>query len=191
MLRHGLEAHRALVLGDGDGRFTAELARTNPHVQIDYVDLSSRMGQLTQARVNASDVSNPGRVVIRQGDAREMPWEAHYQLVATHFFFDVFEADDLRRLIARVAAGTDNSAIWMVSEFDLPSGGWVRVGSAILIRTMYLFFRIAAGLRTRRIADWRQSLRLAGFERQEQAFFWRGLIVSELWRKRQLSRESA
>ena len=41
-------ARRALVLGDGDGRFLRELLRQNPVVQADYVDLSSRMLQLAR-----------------------------------------------------------------------------------------------------------------------------------------------
>ena len=34
---------RALVIGDGDGRFTARLLRANPAVQIDAVDASTAM----------------------------------------------------------------------------------------------------------------------------------------------------
>ena len=34
---------RALVLGDGDGRFTARLLRANPEVEIDTVDASTAM----------------------------------------------------------------------------------------------------------------------------------------------------
>ena len=36
-------ARRALVLGDGDGRFLAALVRQGGEVSVDYVDLSARM----------------------------------------------------------------------------------------------------------------------------------------------------
>ena len=34
------DCRRALVLGDGDGRFTAKLLDANPSVQVDAVDIS-------------------------------------------------------------------------------------------------------------------------------------------------------
>src|ERR1035437_5857973 len=34
------ECRRALIIGDGDGRFTARLLRANPAVQVDAVDAS-------------------------------------------------------------------------------------------------------------------------------------------------------
>src|SRR6202034_2691193 len=39
---------RALILGDGDGRFTAHLLRENPHLKITAVDGSPRMIQSLQ-----------------------------------------------------------------------------------------------------------------------------------------------
>ena len=42
-LRELADSRRALVIGDGDGRFTARLLRANPGIQIDAVDSSAAM----------------------------------------------------------------------------------------------------------------------------------------------------
>ena len=56
-------ARRALVLGDGDGRFLKELLRRNSVLSADYVDLSGRMLELARqkAGVGAGGVSESRR----------------------------------------------------------------------------------------------------------------------------------
>ena len=81
-------ARRALVLGDGDGRFLAELLRWNLAVRADYVDLSGRMLELARAKAGAD------RVRYMQGDARKLEFaRGEYDLITTHFFFDCFGPD--------------------------------------------------------------------------------------------------
>ena len=48
-----LKRHRrALILGDGDGRFTARLLATNPQISVDAVDSSAAMLNLLSERVS-------------------------------------------------------------------------------------------------------------------------------------------
>ncbi len=44
-------ARRALVLGDGDGRFLRRLLDASPELHADYVDRSQKMLEITQRRV--------------------------------------------------------------------------------------------------------------------------------------------
>ena len=43
---------RALILGDGDGRFTARLLAANPEISVDAVDSSATMLHLLTKRVS-------------------------------------------------------------------------------------------------------------------------------------------
>ena len=45
-----VDSRLALVVGEGDGRFLAELLRTNPRIQVDCVDASKKMLRLARAR---------------------------------------------------------------------------------------------------------------------------------------------
>ena len=166
-------ARRALVLGDGDGRFLRELLRRNSLVRADYVDLSK--GMLALARQKAGD----DRVDFRQGDALAMEFpQDEYDLIATHFFFDCFRPNELAMLIERVARAARPGAQWIVSEFRTPN-----VLARALVSALYLFFGITTGLKTRKLADHRPILRSQGFRLTSASHSRGGLVVSELWER--------
>ena len=105
-------AQTALVLGDGDGRFLAELLRAIPSVQVDAVDASAAMIALARERTGS------GRVRFHCEDARELPFApGAYNLLVTHFFLDCFSDAELAGLIPRLAAASTAEARWVVSEF--------------------------------------------------------------------------
>ena len=166
-------ARRALVLGDGDGRFLRELLRQNSMVRADYVDLSRRMLELARRRAGAD------RVNYKMADARtvELPRD-EYDVIATHFFFDCFDARDLEILIGRVAKTAKPGAKWIVSEFCVAT-----MPARLLVRFLYLFFRITTGLRTRKLADHRPILRAHGFNMINASRSHGALVVSELWER--------
>jgi SAM-dependent methyltransferase len=74
-------SRRALVLGDGDGRFTARLLRRNPQVEVEAVDLSAGMLRLLGRRCGFAGE----RLRARREDAREFVPEPGADLVATHY----------------------------------------------------------------------------------------------------------
>jgi SAM-dependent methyltransferase len=164
---------RALILGDGDGRFVAEFAKLSA-ASIDYVDSSARMLDLARAR------AGNGRVQYRHADALTVPLDSHgYDLIVTHFFLDCFDASGLERLIERVHAATRPGALWLISEFRQP--GWARS----LLAAMYWFFRTTAGLSNNRLVDHRPLLEHCGFRLLHEETSRRGLLASELWQRSQ------
>jgi SAM-dependent methyltransferase len=159
------DARRALVLGDGDGRFLARLLAANPGVAADYVDASGRMLQLARERTGSA------RVEYRQGDALTLPLApAEYDLIATHFFLDCFDEAGARALISRVTA-----------EFRQP--WW----AAPILGGLYLFFRVTTGLRTSRLVDHRPLLQEQGYRLERVEESWFGLLASELWVRKLLA----
>jgi ubiquinone/menaquinone biosynthesis C-methylase UbiE len=163
------DARRALILGDGDGRFLARSAAAS-QACIDYVDLSARMLELARQRAGTHGIA------YHQADALTLPLApAEYDLIATHFFLDCFDERDLEILIERTARASQPGALWLISEFRRPQ--W----AAPLLSTLYLFFRLTTGLTTRRLTDHRPLLVKHGFRlrREETSCF--GLLASELW----------
>jgi len=169
------DARRVLVLGDGDGRFLARLARELPRADVDSIEASRRMQELARARAT---------VHHRLGDARELSLSVgEYDLVATHFFLDCFDAADCPRLIARIASAAAPRARWLISEFRQAPRGWRALWSRAWIAALYLFFRATTGLRTRALVDHHPLLSRHGFRlvREETSRF--GLLASELWER--------
>lgn len=166
-------ARRALVLGDGDGRFLRELLRRNPAVRADYVDLSGRMLELARAKAGMD------RARYMQGDARKLEFaQAEYDLIATHFFFDCFGAAELEGLIGRVADAAKPGARWIVSEFRTDN-----IPARLLVSALYLFFGITTGLRNRKLADHRPLMQAHGFRLLKASHSRGALVVSELWER--------
>lgn len=164
-------ARRALMLGDGDGRFLAKFAASSP-ASIDYIDASAGMLQLARARAP--------RANFCQGDALMVPLApAAYDLVVTHFFLDCFRDTELEGLAKRITDASQPGARWLISEFRQPS--W----ATPILSAMYLFFRIVTGLQTNYLVDHRPILRRHGFRLIREATSRAGLLASELWVKSQ------
>jgi cyclopropane fatty-acyl-phospholipid synthase-like methyltransferase len=172
------EAKRALILGDGDGRFLARLLTVNSQIHADVIDLSPAMLRLLQKR--AAETGAPDRITLHCVDAREFTPKGKYDLIVTHFFLDCFTTDELHALAARIDAHLCPKALWVVSEFAIPSGTMSLPAKAI-VRSLYAAFRILTGLKVRQLPDYKIALAAAGLTLIEQKFWLKGLLVTELW----------
>ncbi len=172
---------RALVLGDGDGRFLARLLKAAPQMHANAVDASPAMLRLLQARVEKTGATR--RLTTICADARCFHLQdAHYDLVATHFFLDCLTEEEADALIARIHSRLAPGAQWIVSEFQIPAGGWLQTALARgIIAFLYAVFRMLTGLRVSRIPPWRALLERHGFRRTAYRTWLGSLLVSELW----------
>lgn len=190
-LREMQSARRALIIGDGDGRFTARLLATNPRVHVDAIDSSAAMLRALAHRAAAN--ANRLRTFcldVRNFDARD--WhatqspspaeeETRYELIVTHFFLDCLTTGEVRTLAVEVAAVAPG-ALWVVSEFAVPQGLFGRVVAQPLVAFLYAAFGLLTGLRVRSLPNHAEALHSAGFVRIGRKKKLGGLLISELWR---------
>lgn len=170
---------RALVLGDGDGRFTRRLLEANGAVRVDAVDTSAAM--LAELRCNAGP--HAGRVCTYVADARLWePARAAYDAIATHFFLDCLTTDEVAALAMRMREAAAPGAVWVVSEFAIPRGAFGAVVARPLVALLYRVFGVLTGLTVRQLPEYRAALAEAGLVLMETRTRLRGLLVSELWR---------
>jgi len=173
-----LSSRRALILGDGDGRFTARLLRANRQVEIDAVDASTAM---LRALIRGAG-PHAHRVRAHCADIRLwQPPNPPYDLVVAHFFLDFLTTEEVQGLAMRLQGLVTPDAHWVVSEFAIPRS---RMGGAMaqpVVDGLYFGFRQLTGLAVRSLPDHRSALRGAGFELQAQRPRLGGLLVSELW----------
>lgn len=173
---------RVLVVGEGDGRFLTELLRRHPHVQIDCLDQSARMLELAKQRLDAVLADAHVRL-IHDDILRWMP-NSSYNLIVTHFVLDCFDETQLEPLVRKLADAAEPNATWLLADFRIPNSGAFRVlGAKVWIRVMYLFFRIAAGLRTSQLVDPSPYLLAARFSLTNGELTRCGMIKSQVWRK--------
>jgi ubiquinone/menaquinone biosynthesis C-methylase UbiE len=184
-LRNVAECRRALVCGDGDGRFLAELLRVNREVCVDYVDSSAGMARLARQKVESNGPEAISRTLFHVGDVRgfNLGDGAAYDLITAHFFLDCFDDAEVTRVARKLASFAEPGATLLVSDFWIPPGGVARRFAAAIIRGLYFAFRVATGLRVTRLADYESALAQAGFRKQREELKLGGLLSASLWRK--------
>jgi ubiquinone/menaquinone biosynthesis C-methylase UbiE len=179
------QARHALVLGDGDGRFTARLLASNPTVTVDAVDASPAMLALLRQRAQQSCRNADIRLFTTEADIRRfIPSGKDYDLVVSHFFLDCLTDGEMTALIARISPHMNEAAIWLVSDFAVPAKGWRRLGARMVIRSLYLAFSILTGLQVRKIPNYAKAFDDNGFHQVDKAVFLGGMLITELWHRR-------
>lgn len=164
----------AVVLGDGDGRFTEFAMRTHPALRVTGVDISPAMLQLLERRCAAYE----DRLTTVEANVTHGVDLRGYDAAVAHFFLDCLSDEQVDALIARAG----DVRVWVVSDFQVPDGV-LRVPAKLMVRALYLAFRVLAGLRTQRLPRWRGAMERNGFTRGEQRKYLGGILFSEVWRR--------
>jgi cyclopropane fatty-acyl-phospholipid synthase-like methyltransferase len=173
---------RALVIGDGDGRFTARLLAENSGVHVDAVDASLAMLRaLTRSAKSHALRVRPICADARAWRPRQDSRPPRYDLVVTHFFLDCLATDEVRALAERLRDAVEPRGIWVVSEFAVPRGLFGLLVASQLVRALYWAFGLLTGLEQRTLPDYDAALREAGFILARQRSWLGGLLVSQLW----------
>jgi ubiquinone/menaquinone biosynthesis C-methylase UbiE len=173
-----VEESHALVLGDGDGRFTARLLRAYSHIRVDAVDASPAMLRALLKRVGP----NAPRLNVYLADARAFePPAPPYHLIVTHFFLDCLTTAEVQALAETIRHSAAPHARWLISEFAIPTGSLGRMFARPLVRLLYFAFGRLTGLTVRALPDHKEALSQSGFKLLKQKTWLCGLLTSELW----------
>lgn len=173
----------ALVLGDGDGRFTAALLTRHPAAQVHAIDASP--GMLRALTQRAQRTGHQTRLTTEQADLRH--WTpapgASYNLIATHFFLDCLTTQEVATLARRLNPAATPNALWLVSDFAIPPGIFGRIVAAPIVALLYRSFALLTGLRIRRLPHHASALTAAGWTLIREVPRLRGLLISQLWQR--------
>ncbi len=180
-----------LVLGDGDGRFTARLLAAYPDLRIHAIDGSPAMLAALRRRVAALDATH--RLATETTDLRL--WSAPStppdpflpftpDCIATHFFLDCLTTPEVARLARSLSALAAPGCLWVVSEFAIPARGWMRPLAAALVAALYRAFGWLTGLQPQQLPDHPTALAASGWHCIQRHRHLGGLLVSELWQLR-------
>jgi trans-aconitate methyltransferase len=185
------DAHRALVLGDGDGRFTAGLMAANPAVAVDAVDASTAMLAELSRRVPLA-LRAKHRLRTIHADLRTFAPDCEdYDLVVSHFFLDCLTECEAEKMVQRIVPHLAPRSMWMLSEFAIPEKGWRRIAARALVGSLYFAFKKLTNLRVRTIPDYSRILTRNDFSRQQQKLSLGGLLVAEVWQRNSLPASSS
>ncbi|HMF76065.1 MAG TPA: class I SAM-dependent methyltransferase [Bryobacteraceae bacterium] len=171
------EAKHVLILGDGDGRFTAEFLKWNRTARVDSIDLSKNMLQLASRRIAALPFETQA-VRLRHADALTTPFESKYDLIFTHFFLDCLSNAQIQELASRISHAATPDAKWIVSEFQTPN-----LAAALFVRALYFAFHLLTGSTVQRLPAYSSALTSNGFARIACKTALGGILISEFWKR--------
>jgi ubiquinone/menaquinone biosynthesis C-methylase UbiE len=175
---------RALIVGEGNGRFLCELLRLHPNIAVDCVDESRRMLELARERIERRLPADATRVRFLQHDITSWcPPEASYDLIVTHFFLDCFSEARIADIVNRLSRAATPNATWLLADFSVPAQGFARIRACVWLAAMYRFFRFTSGIEATELEDPSPFLRTAGFALASQHLFRSGMVKSQLWRR--------
>ena len=179
--------HRALVLGDGDGRFLEQLLLRYPQCNAVAVDISAAMLSKLRHRCLRSVPNAAARLTTLQRSALEIdPSPApglKPDLIVTHFLLDCFTQPEVDALTARIAAHLAPGALWLLSDFASPANAILRPFARLYIASLYAAFRVLTGLRVNQLPDPQSALQRNGMRRISRVTLLGGLLYTELWRR--------
>jgi hypothetical protein len=113
--------------------------------------------------------------------SRERPPHGKCDLIVTHFFLDCLTTEEVQSLATRLRPTLSPTAIWIVSEFAIPTNLYGRLVARPLISILYSAFGLLTGLAVRTLPDHASALTTAGFTLIESRNRLAGLLVSKLW----------
>ena len=174
-------AQRALLLGDGDGRFLARLLAANTTLTVDVVDSSHSMLRLLDRRIRRAGPQARQRICLHPADALEWNPTGSYDLVVSHFFLDCFFAPQLERLFDRLLPHLRPGAQWVISEFAISRNAFAAYLARGFISLLYRAFGLLTGLPVRALPDYAAALLRRGFVLSEDRRYLAGLLCSQVW----------
>jgi ubiquinone/menaquinone biosynthesis C-methylase UbiE len=169
---------RALLVGEGNGRFLREFHRRFPKTETTCLDASEKM----LAEANRS-VGTDSVTFVR---ADIFDWKApsaEFDLIVTNFFLDCFTREQISIVVKKLADAATGDATWLLADFCEPASGWKKWRARWILVSMYLFFRFATKLPARRLTQPDEFLRKAGFELAERRFYDWGLLHADCLRR--------
>ena len=174
---------RALIVGEGNGRFLSAVLQRHPLIRIDCVDSSERMLDLARRHVLETNPEEIGRVAFLRDDVKSWTPTDRYDLIVTHFFLDCFSTQQVGSIVAKLAQAAGPKAAWLLADFRIPEAGFARRHARAWLAVMYWFFRSFARIDARELVDPSPFLRAEGFTLERQQLFRLGMLKSQLWRK--------
>jgi len=164
---------KVLVIGGGTGWLLHELLQRNTGCQVWYIEASAKMIAATQKKVG-----NDARVHFIHGTEEAIPEEVVFDVVITNFFLDLFTHATLIQVVKRLRKPLRVGGYWLAVDFVNTEKLWQRW----LLAMMFIFFRFAAGIESKELANWDGVLSMYGMKEVDVRYFYKGFIRSGVYR---------
>lgn len=159
---------KALILGEGDGRFTRKALQMNPKLSVDSIEQSFKMRRIAKSRIEELEDSGMNRYRQLAVDALQYSFPPiEYDFVIAQFFLDCFSSNNANRLIANIEGTLKIEGKLLYLDFSIPYRRPAnRLGQGFII-FLYLSFRATTDIEAKRLPrlSWPKSMELHSEQR--------------------------
>ncbi len=174
---------RVLLVGEGHGRFLEECLARHPAADFTVVDGSARMLEICRGRVAGAG----GAGKVRWVHAMMEDWDGGgggYDLIVTDFLLDCLSPEVLEEVVRRGSLFAAAEARWLIADFHIPAArGFARLRARAIVRLLYVFFRITAGVPGDSLQPADAFLERGGFRPRKRRIHDWGLLESQWWER--------
>jgi len=163
---------KVLIIGGGTGKFLDKLLVSKSTCKVWYIEASLKMLELSKEKTNHSN-----RVHFIHGTEDSIPSDIKFDLVILNFYIDLFVDASLDPVLKKIQKVLKPNSLWYITDFVDGRKWW----QLILLRIMYLFFRITCGVKSSKLPDWSNQLQRMGLVKVKSKFFYREFIEATVY----------
>jgi ubiquinone/menaquinone biosynthesis C-methylase UbiE len=160
-----------LILGGGTGEVLEKLSSLDLQLTVTYLEASEQMIKIAEKR------RREGLTVhFVHGTLTDLA-PGTYSFILAPFFFDCFTTGQLEDVMSTLKRYVCSDTVLIFTDFT----GTKKQTHRLLIRTMYLFFRVVSGLKVNFIPDYDACFTKHGFSQIQTKSWENGLIESRVY----------
>ena len=161
---------RVLIVGGGTGKIINDLDKLNKNLEVDYVEISSKMNVLSKRRGNKT-------LKLTFYNKSILDFEKKgYDVIITNFFFDQFPQSVGQEITRHLYPKLGKDGFMIFSDF-IPNDNFL---DRLITALSFAFLRITANLDTTRLPDYTEMFSSTQFKQGETIQISRNIIAA-LW----------
>ena len=161
---------RVLIVGGGTGKIINDLDKLDKNLEIDYVEISSNMNELSRRRTNRTLVLSFYNKSILDFDKKG------YDVIIANFFFDQFPQSVGQEIAMHLYPKLKKDGFMIFSDF-IPNDNFL---DGFITALSFAFLRITANLDSRKLPHYTELFTGAKFKQGETTQISRNIIAA-LW----------
>jgi len=183
MISHLTNSKRALVLGEGNGRFLEAFCKANPLAEILVIDESPRMLDLAKRRIANANPPINNQIEFRCANVFEiLPLTGTFDLIVCNFFLDCFTSSEIGQLLGLFRQMLFGEGLLVVGDFRKPHSIFGKIIGEFILKFMHVFFQKTAGISATQLTDLHTILLERSFQKAVEKKLFFGFLNSSIWK---------
>ena len=169
---------RILIVGGGTGWILERIAADHPAgLDIVYVEASAKMVALSRKRKSGENT-----VTFICLPIEEYTFTGLFDIVLTPYLFDNFLPEEAAHIFNLLHHGLRPGGRWLFVDFCIDANQ-PKLWQKLLLRVMYIFFRVTCGVRAKNVVDITQHFKNAPYRLLQEKEYWSGFIKTYAYEK--------